>query len=521
MNRNKGFKVMIFYLVIIIALSFTSSLVTSEDNNTTTMMEPEGTRQSFTHAVLAEDLTGTWCQYCPGASEGLTNIYNSGDYEFYFVSLIEDVNDEANSRCTDDYNVAGYPTVMFDGGYEEVVGAGDDAESNYRDAIESCGARSVPDIELMITAEPLGDAEIDIGVQIVNNEDSDYSGDLRVFITEIDSRYDDYDGNPYPFAFLDYAFDQSINIPAGSYFEDSTTWDGALVQDALGNDFGDIDPYNIMIIGGVYNGERNIQYHGTPPNLYYAYFLDDATGVIPSEGGGDDDTPPLITVTNPGDNDIVQGSVIIEATVTDNIGIQNVQYRIDNGLYELMFYKTPDPGSEPKYYYSEWDTTDVYNDVYTITIRATDTSYNSKEKSITITVSNSNQDSEDPEIKFVSPVNGDTVGGSVTIEVRVTDDTGINYVQYSIDSGDWKSMTRKDSNTYEAVWSSESVEDGAHTLSIKAVDAAKNEERQDITLYSDNTLDNTDSTPGFELGILIMAVLVASIIFSKHKRSIL
>jgi PGF-CTERM protein len=512
-------KIIGLYLILIIFLSFSSSIVISEEDYNNNAIETMGTRQSFTHTVIAEDLTGTWCQYCPAASEALKSIYDSGDYEFFFVSLIEDVNDEANSRCTNDYNVAGYPTVMFDGGYEEVVGAGDEIETNYRNAIESCGGRTVPDIDLAITAEPLGDAELDIGVLITNNDGSDYSGDLKVFITEIDSRYDDYDGNPYPFAFLDYAFDQGIDIPAGSFFEDSVTWDGALVQDTLGNDFGDIDPYNIMIIGGVYNSERNIKYHGTPPKVYNAYYLDDAAGVIPSEGGGEDNTPPSISITSPDDNDVVQGKIFIEATVTDNIELQNVQYRIDNGLWELMFYKTPDPGDEPKYYYSEWDTMTANNDVYTITVRATDTSYNSREKSITVSVSNSNSDNEDPEIQFVTPINGDTVGGSVTLKVKVTDNYGINYVQYSIDSGEWKSMTREGTDTYEADWNSASVEDGTHTLSIKAVDSSKNEERQDITIYTDNSGDDTDTTPGFELGFALIAALVAILLLTRHKKS--
>ena len=193
-----NFKIIGLYLTLIIVLSFTSSVIAAEEGQDSSITGTQGTRQSFTHTVLAEDLTGTWCQYCPAASGALKSIYDSGDYPFFFVSLIEDVNDDAHSRCTDDYNVAGYPTVIFDGGYDEVIGGGENVESNYRDAIENCGDRSVPDLDLTITAEPLGDAELEIAVVITNNDASSYSGDLRVFITEIESRYDDYDGNPYP-----------------------------------------------------------------------------------------------------------------------------------------------------------------------------------------------------------------------------------------------------------------------------------------------------------------------------------
>ncbi len=522
MVKSSHLKIISSYLILIMALAMVSPLVTSEqdpNDNSDILLQPAGTRQSFTHSVLAEDLTATWCVYCPTASENLKSIYESGDYPFYFVCFIEDVNDDANSRCTDDYNLPGYPTVVFDGGYEEEVGGQSD-DANYRAAIEACGAREAADIELVITAETNGDANLNIGVQIVNNEGSEYSGHLRVYITEIDSRYYDYDGNRYPFAFLDYAFDEDVSIAGGDYYESSMSWNGADNQDGLGNDFGDIEPSNIMVIGSVFNSEQNANYYSGSTKFYWAYYVDETDGVIPgASSNGEDTTPPTVTITSPDNNDDVTSTVKIEVDASDNVGVSNVKYRIDNGMWEIMFHEMTDPGSTPTYFFTDLDTMTLANDVYTLTVKATDTSYNSNEDSITINVNNPTGDDTDPTIKFLSPSDGDIVNGQVTISVRVTDDYGVNHVEYSIDYSDWHVMTRKSGNEYEAQWDTSGESEGTHTISIKAVDSSKNENRDDISVTLGSSSDIEETTPGFEVSVAIIAVLLILIIVTKKRVS--
>jgi hypothetical protein len=246
--------------------------------------------EDLSHTVFSEELTGTWCQYCPAAAEQLNNIYASGDYSFYFIALIEDKVQKANDRCTGDYNVGGYPTVHFDGGYESTVGGGDN-EQNYRDAIESCGARAVPDIDVTVTAYNMGGSSLDVTVSITNNDGAEYTGYLRTYISEIISRYINYDGDPYHFGFLDYAFDEAVTISAGDTWENTVTWVGSDVTDLDGNDFGDIDPANIMIFATVFNDEANPK---VQPDIFVAYYADEtaATLVTPPPNYGISFTPP-------------------------------------------------------------------------------------------------------------------------------------------------------------------------------------------------------------------------------------
>ncbi len=103
----------------------------------------------FTHTVFAEEGTATWCPNCPSAADALNDIYESGDYPFYFVSLVTNRNKDAEKRAFD-YNIYGIPITYFDGGYQLTIGGGN-VENTYRNQIELCGERPVPDLNLSVS----------------------------------------------------------------------------------------------------------------------------------------------------------------------------------------------------------------------------------------------------------------------------------------------------------------------------------------------------------------------------------
>jgi thiol-disulfide isomerase/thioredoxin len=122
----------------------------------------------FTHTVFVEEGTATWCPYCPLMAEALDSIYESGDYPFYFVALVSDKNINAGNRLIFEYNIYGYPTSFFDGGYQVLVG-GYEEESYYRNKIELSGIRDVHDLNLSVSVDWLSDGEIEIDINIVND----------------------------------------------------------------------------------------------------------------------------------------------------------------------------------------------------------------------------------------------------------------------------------------------------------------------------------------------------------------
>ena len=230
--------------------------------------------------TLVELGGATWDGYDKYAHSALKEMYAEG-YPFYYVSLVTDENTKAEQRCITDYNLYGYPTVWFDGGYEVVIGGWSGAKAEYINRINLCANRTVKDVDIDLVATWLGGTNMKIDVTITNNEATTYGGHLRVYITEIVSSmgWHDTAGQLYTFPFLDYAFNTPISIDTGETYSNSTTWDGT------SNGFPSINNSNIMIIATVFNDEWH-QGYSYPPSGYpfSAYYTDKTVATTPSGG---------------------------------------------------------------------------------------------------------------------------------------------------------------------------------------------------------------------------------------------
>ncbi|MBE3122955.1 MAG: hypothetical protein IMZ58_12235 [Thermoplasmata archaeon] len=243
--------------------------------------------RDFTHTVFAEDATATWCGYCHYAREALDVVYTSGDYPFYYICMVDDMNTHAASRI-DDFNLYGFPTVFFDYGYNTVIGGWTGNEAEYRTAITQSGARTVADIDVNLNVAWLGDATMDISVGVTNNEATPYAGHLHVYMTEIESSLGwlDTTGHPYTFPFLDYAFNEPLSIAVGGTWTNSMTWNGHNHNSGMGQDFGSIQYGNIAVIAAIFNNTWHQGYSYPPSsNPFNAYYVDDAAGVLVADTG--------------------------------------------------------------------------------------------------------------------------------------------------------------------------------------------------------------------------------------------
>jgi len=239
-----------------------------------------------THFVLAEMLSTTWCPNCPRAEHAISDLYETGEYPFHFVTLVIDsdpvVNPVAVKRAR--WLSAAYiPMLYLDGGYKVA-----DNVNAYGAAINEVAQRDVHELEMDINALWAGNAEIAITVSITNRESSTYVGHLRVYVTEIVSRWNDEDGDPIPYALLDFALNKYVSIPAGETYTETATFDGK--EDHAGNTYGDIDMENIQIVGSVAHWMPHLQknpWDMPKPSRFLAQFTDQtaATLVYPSLEG--------------------------------------------------------------------------------------------------------------------------------------------------------------------------------------------------------------------------------------------
>ncbi len=266
----------------------------------------------------------------------MKNLLISGSCQFYYVSLVEDKNVNAHERTFTDFNINAFPTVMFDGGLAISVGAGSVAatQAEYTSIINTCGSRAVPDIDLILSFDWLGDSRMNVKVVVRNNDISDYSGYLKVYVTETFSsmgwRYSD--NTPYTFPFLDYAFNESVYVPAGNSFQDSTIWDGNEHADGYGNYFNNLTPGNITLIGAVFDPEAHPTY-SYPPDYYpfNAFYVDEATAVWIN-------TPPNIPY-----NPLPQDKAVVLNLYSDLNWSGGDSNYFDNVVYDVYFGRTAPP----------------------------------------------------------------------------------------------------------------------------------------------------------------------------------
>ncbi len=274
--------------------------------------------RDYTHKVLAEVGTGSWCYWCQFTNAAMYDIYTNGDYNFEYVELV-DTNPIAQQRI-DEFNIAGYPTTWFDGGYGVVVG-GYDTWTEYTTKMDSCGARSVPDICADMRVFWLEDEQIDVDISIQNNESTSYSGHIRAYVVEIVSRWKDYASADYHHGFLDFAFNQDISIPAGETFTASTIWDGSSWNDP------DLTMDNIMVILAVFNSEWHQGYSDPPSgNPFDAYYVDETIAATPSSS-----TPPEIPEKPDGPVGGVAGLVYDFSTSTTDPDGDDILYKFEWG----------------------------------------------------------------------------------------------------------------------------------------------------------------------------------------------
>ena len=110
-----------------------------DDNNTND--NNGNTEQNYSRFVFIELGTKIVCSECPKISTILNDLYNSGDYPFYYVSLPQD-NPKALDRISD-YNLWGYPTAYIDGGYTTLIGSSIQ-KSDFEKNITSCSRADHP-----------------------------------------------------------------------------------------------------------------------------------------------------------------------------------------------------------------------------------------------------------------------------------------------------------------------------------------------------------------------------------------
>jgi len=307
--------------------------------------------ETSSHIVFIEEGTATWCSNCPEVAEVLHDLFDPDNPDFYYVSLVHDKNSVAENRLDNDFNKYGFPTVYIDGGYEVILGS-DNFRSKFLESLESANNRDVPQIYLNLTSEwNESRNEIKNTVLIKNNDEEDYDGRLKIYITEITSAWRDNDNERYSYTLIDFGYNNQISINTDESKTISEIWD---IPD-------NIDKDNLWIIAVLFNSESNPSNSDTIENSkpFDAYYADAAHGVKVTEEISQ--APPSIVISNPKDfthyffgrefeNRLISktyiiGKITIEVDIESESNIDRVEYKIQGPLREFSETITESPYS--------------------------------------------------------------------------------------------------------------------------------------------------------------------------------
>ncbi len=178
-----------------------------------------------------------------------------------------------------------------------------------------------------------------------------------------------------------------------------------------------------------------------------------------------DTTAPTVSLTAPTANATVSGSVAVQATAGDDVGVSGVWFTLDGANLGSEIPAPP--------FRTMWTTNGVGNGSHALRAFARDAAGNTANSvAMTVTVSNVAPDTTAPSVSVSAPANGATVGNTVTVSAAASDNVGVTSVQFTLDGA---SLGSPDTAApYATPWNTSGAANGSHVLRAVARDAAGN-----------------------------------------------
>ena len=189
--------------------------------------------------------------------------------------------------------------------------------------------------------------------------------------------------------------------------------------------------------------------------------------------------PPTVSITSPLANATISGTVSVNATATDNVGVTKVEYYLDGTL------KATDTTSP--YVYS-LNTTALASGTYALMAKAYDAAGNIGQSS-TVSVKVLNSDTTAPVVSMTAPANNAIVSGTTVLTANASDNVGVSKVEF------YRSgvlLTATNVAPYKYSWNTTSVANGSYTLVAKAYDNSANvSQSANVTVTVNNVVADT------------------------------
>jgi hypothetical protein len=189
-----------------------------------------------------------------------------------------------------------------------------------------------------------------------------------------------------------------------------------------------------------------------------------------------DTAPPEAALTSPAQGVFLRGTVVLQATASDTVGVAKVEFYVGQTLVGT-------DSASP--YAVSWSTSDVADGAQTLTVKAFDKAGNvrtSAEVGVTV-------DNTAPATAFNVPAQGAHLRGAVPVSATASDTFGVERVEFHAGT----TLLGTDTTApHEVSWDTQGMADGAQTLTVKAFDKAGNVGTSEVGVVVDNTAPTTD-----------------------------
>jgi chitinase len=170
--------------------------------------------------------------------------------------------------------------------------------------------------------------------------------------------------------------------------------------------------------------------------------------------------PPTVAITSPTSNGPATGTVSVNASASDNVGVSRLEFYV-NGVLQGTDTASP--------YLFSWNTAALSSGVYTLSAKAFDAAGNvGQSGDVTVTVVN---DFTPPTVSLSGLADGATVHGTLPVTANASDNIGVTKVEFYANGA---LIYAGNVAPYSYSLDTVALANGAYTLSAKAYDAAGN-----------------------------------------------
>lgn len=188
-----------------------------------------------------------------------------------------------------------------------------------------------------------------------------------------------------------------------------------------------------------------------------------------------DNNDPTVSIINPISDQFIEDFFIFKIMARDAVGVDEVRITITNTDTASTIVNDIPIGYNSASGYHEFTlgTSSLEDGNYTLSCISYDLSgQDSGDKMMSFHI-----DNNAPLLRIISPLSGELLTGTVTINAQA-EDMFMSSLTYSIDGSGWSDISTS--------WDTAELEDGTHTLEIRAMDRAGHSVTQAIEVRTDN-----------------------------------